>query len=60
MTWNSGPCAYTTGGAAYIVTDAYPEVVRIGDDEVREDERERVALDESAGFPHVERGLHQP
>jgi len=49
------------GGAAYIITDAYPgEVVRIGDDEVRADERERIALDESVGFPPVERGLHQP
>jgi len=59
MTWLSGSCAFT-GGAAYIITDAYPEVVRIGDDEVREDERERIALDESVGFPPVERGLHQP
>lgn len=50
------------GGAAYIITEAYPEVVRIGDDEVRADEAERelVALDESIGFPYVERGLHQP
>ncbi|WP_028851078.1 hypothetical protein [Thermocrispum municipale] len=59
MTWNSGPCTYLTGGAAYIVTDACPEVVRIGDDEVRQDERERVALDEGVGFPPVERGLYQ-
>jgi len=60
MTWNSGSCAYTTGGAAYIVTDAYPEVVRIGDDEVREDERERVVMDESVELPHMARELHQP
>lgn len=46
-------------GAAFISSDAYPEPVRVEDDEVREDERQRVVLDESVGLPHVERGLYQ-
>jgi len=72
MTWLSGSCS-STYGAAYVITDAYPEgVIRISDEDVRADqmsddggyadeaERQRVVLDESVGFPRVERGLYQP
>lgn len=63
MTWQSGSCDLPMGGvgAAFIVTDDEPEVVRVADADVRRDksERVRVTLDESVGFPSVERGLHQ-
>lgn len=60
MSWLSGSCYLPAEGvgAAFISSDAYPEPVRV-DDEVREDERQRVVLDESVGFPPVERGLYE-
>lgn len=66
MTWLSGSC-YTPPpgvGKAHVSTDAYSEPVVIEDVDVRADdaevERERVVLDETHGWPRVERGLFEP